>query len=380
MVRPIAGRRQQFLGLRGALCLGPVRIVDIGHLEPGGGGMCPVVGRCLPALQDVVDDDVTVDRIGKRLADIHILERRRAFVLVEVEHVDIRTRLRNRNRLIGVFGLQLGVTARRDLYAIKLAGQVTRERGIIVVDGQCRNVLKDRVFVVPVKRVGLHDHLFAQNMLLEQIGSVADQLARLGPFVAVLFDDLLIDRKDRRMGGHRREIGQRCGDLYFKGMIVDGANAQFVNRFFTGDDLGRIRHLHQFDIPGIFRSGRRIGQAPPGINKVVGGNRVAIRPFGIVAQMEGIGGLVVGKLIPRGHAGNQAAVLVLVHQAFEKRAQHTRAFDIGVDLRVHRLDCVKKPVGIILVFRKRVARCHDGGHGRKRHTKAEDGRKKKLVH
>ena len=74
--------------------LNPLRLihvvspVQLGTLEIGNRPMGPVIRRLLPALQDTVDDDVAVDRIGQRLAHARILQRFGP-LFADVQHVDI---------------------------------------------------------------------------------------------------------------------------------------------------------------------------------------------------------------------------------------------------------------------------------------------------
>ena len=330
-------------------------------------------------MQDLVDDDVAVDGVGQRLANAHVLQRLRPLRLIQVEHVDVGTGLRDRDGLIGVFRLQARILAGGDFHAVQLARQIAGQRGVLIVDGQRGDGLDDGVFVVPVVRVRLHHHLFAQHMFLEDIGAVADQRPGLRPFVAIRLDHLLVDREGGGMGQHFREVGQGRVDRHLERVVIDGLHAQIVDRHFARDDGGGVLDLHQLDIPGVFRGSRRIGEAFPGIDEVLRGDRVAIRPLGVVAQVEGIDGLVLGQIVAQRDAGDEGAGLIFIVKPFEERAQHAGAFDIGVDLRVHRLDRVKQPVGVILIVGQRVAGCDVGGKRRKRKAKAERGGQKKLV-
>ena len=73
------------------------------------------------------------------------------------------------------------------------------------------------------------------------------------------------------------------------------------------------------------------------------------------------------------HTGDQFAIAVFVIKPFKEVAQHVRTFDIGVDLRVHRLDRVKQPEGIALIFGKVHTLGDIGGLGLKRKAERQCG-------
>ena len=84
-------------------------------------------------------------------------------------------------------------------------------------------------------------------------------------------------------------------------------------------------------------------------------DRISVRPAGIVAQIEGIGFLVVAGFPALGHAGGEGAVGILCQQALEQVARDGRPGDILDQLRIDRRRLGAHVVGEHLLVGKRFA-------------------------
>ena len=99
------------------------------------------------------------------------------------------------------------------------------------------------------------------------------------------------------MRQHLREIGQRRNDLDLQRVVVNRLHAQIGRPACARDDFGGVHHLHQFHVPGVFRRGCRIDQALPGVDEITRDDRIAVRPFRLGAQVEGVGGQIVREVV-----------------------------------------------------------------------------------
>ncbi len=203
-------------------------------------------------------------------------------------------------------------------------------------------------------------------MLGQNIGTVRHDIFRLGPVGAELFDNRLRHREGGRVGGHLREIRQGRCQLDLEGKVVDCAHAQLVGGHVAGQDLAGILDRHQFHEPRIGRCQFGIDRATPRIDKVVGGHRLAVRPFGVVAQVEGVNVLGVVGGIAKGNAGLEAAVGGLVHQTFEQVTHDVAARHVFDNLRVDRAVLVQHAIGKGLVSGQLFAGYRVHGTGIKR--------------
>ena len=248
---------------------------------------------------------------------------------------------------------------------VELAGTVAGERLVDVVDHQPGDLFQDRLVGVPVDWVPDPRVELVEHHLLEDIGAVRDDVPGRGPFRAVRLDRRPVRGKQGGVGGHRREVGQRPVEPDLQRMVVDRARAERRRRLPAGQDVLRVRHLSQLDIPAVGRGGLRVGRAPPRIDEVVRRHRVAVGPFRVLAQREGVGPVAVGGHIGGGDAGHQIAVGVLAQKALEQVADDVEPRDLLVQLRIEGGELVEQPVGEGLVIRQRLAghRMGPGGLG-----------------
>ena len=301
------------------------------------------------------------------------MQRRVAFALGQVDDVGIGTGRGVRRDLIRVFGLQTRELARGHGRTIQLTRDPARPGGVFVVDGHGGDRRHDHVGGVPIGRAFLHHQLFADQMFGQHIGPVADIIAGLGPFVAMRVNGLLADREHRGMGQHLREIRQGRFDLDLQRQVVDGPGTQFGGgHFATGDGPG-VHDLRQFQIPGIFRGQRRVGDALPGIDIIARRHRIAVGPFRLGPQVECIGGQVSGDVIGQSTGRNEGPCGVFVVKPFDQRADDVGILDRGGQIWVQRLGAVQHPVGIALIGGQFLARDRmRPGQRRKSQTKAQN--------
>ena len=116
-------------------------------------------------------------------------------------------------------------------------------------------------------------------------------------------------------------------------MVVGRFHAQLVHVFFVafGDFL---RVFDRVEEEAVFATGRGINGALPAIDEVVCGERATVAPFGVVAQVEGVGFAVCGDFPFFGDAGDEVAARVFADEAFKEVAQDVRFRHALCGLRV----------------------------------------------
>ena len=166
----------------------------------------------------------------------------------------------------------------------------------------------------------------------------------------VALHDVLTQRHGVGEGADVQEVGAVVGQLHHEGVVVGSGHAQLLLGQLAGDNLVGV--LHHGDDGVVGGGGGGIHQAAPGVHEVVGGDGLAVRPLGVVAQGEGVGKgavTVVGDLgLGSGHAqiqlsgGAVAAVAggIAVNplvQALEQVADHDVAVHSPVQAGIHGL-------------------------------------------
>ena len=237
---------------------------------------------------------------------------------------------------------------------VELPGAVSRERLVRVVDDETGHLLDDHVAGVPVHRV-LHARVvLVQYQLLQRVGAVRDHVARRRPVRAVRFDGRLVRGKERRVGRHRRKVGQGRVELHLQRVVVDRPHAQLRPRLVPGQDLLRVHHLGELEVPAVGRCRRGVDRALPGVDEIVRGHRVAVRPSGVLAQGEGVGGVAVGGGVAGRHPGNEVPLRVLVQEALEEIADDVESGGFLVELRIEGGELIQQAVGERLIVRQRL--------------------------
>ena len=198
-------------------------------------------------------------------------------------------------------------------------------------------------------------------MLGQNIGAVADDVLGAGPLGAMSFDGGLMHREHGGVGHGLNEVGNRALEVNHEGVIVGSFNAKGLRGSIaransaSANDTGDVGHE-----PSVGRGGGRIRSAAPSIDEVTSGDRITIRPNGVVTQVEGVGHLVVGDVVAGGNTGDQVAVGILVHQAFEQVAGNSGARNVFNHARVDRGAFVDVLIGEGLVGGQCLA-CHRAG-------------------
>ena len=345
-----AGLLHETLGLRVALGLRHLGVVDLGHLEARGGLVDEVVGRGLAALEDLVDDHVSVDRHRQRAPHAGVLQ----LLLgagAQVHAVVVGAEVRHRRGLVGILLLQLGeAPGGQGLHHVELAGEVAGQRLVFVVDDVERRLLHGRVGGVPVG-VGLLDpRVLVGDRLGEGVGPVGDDVLGVGPVVAELLDHVLARRVEGREGGHRGEVGRGIGERHLERVVVHRLDAELGRVLLAGQDLGRVLERGELHEPRVLGGRGGVGGALPGIDEVLRRHGLAVGPLRVVAQGEGELGVVLVGLEARGDAGHNLALGVLAHQTLEDLAGHVGARGLLDELRVDGRILVEEAVGEGLVL------------------------------
>lgn len=132
--------------------------------------------------------------------------------------------------------------------------------------------------IIPVAVVSDADHFFIHYPLVEFIGAAADNIARLGSFIAKFIDNVLINGDQSGMRQHLQEIGDRFHQRHFHRLGIEGFNALFIRIFLTVYNILRVEHLHVAQIICIGRGRDRVNQPTPAEDHILRGNGIAIRP------------------------------------------------------------------------------------------------------
>ena len=121
--------------------------------------------------------------------------------------------------------------------------------------------------LVPIGRRFFGDDIGLCFPFGELIRTVADNIARLRPFVAVLFDDFLWYGIGGVMRGEIQEVGRWIIELHLHGVRIYGFDAKRFDIFFRAAGNG-FGIFYRIEDEGIFTACRRIDGAPPGIDEI----------------------------------------------------------------------------------------------------------------
>ena len=116
-------------------------------------------------------------------------------------------------------------------------------------------------------------------------------------------------------------------------MRVHSFYAQSIGRFFAADDVVDMGDFGRLQIGGVRRTGFRVDQTTPAVDKIFGAHRLAIAPFGIIAQAEAPDFVVFA--FPRlSQRRLDFAFFIGLHQAVEQIADDVDFGDAGNLVRV----------------------------------------------
>ena len=195
--------------------------------------------------------------------------------------------------------------------------EATDGRGLIV-----SRIKDDLVYLdvggAPVVRVFCHRDVIVGDVLSEHERTVGDHVSGLDEVGAKLFDARLVERQRGlvRHQGDQPRCGTFDGDLERLG--VDCLHAECVEsdrRFRLGgvDRLGALDRVKDVGVAGGFLG---ILDTAEREDKIIGGEGIAVRPFGGFADLERIDEAVVRNRPALGGAGNDLSAGVIDRQAF----------------------------------------------------------------
>ena len=188
-----------------------------------------VGARRLVAARHVVDQRLPVDRERQRAPQLRIVERRRLGVDPEEVHraVGGPTEVVEPFEVVHELGRQRRVAAD----PVELAGAVEIERGVVALDQRTADLLDLDRGGVPVPRVLLELVEVAEVVLLEQVGTVGDDVLgprpqrRLDALGGESFDHVARHRQQRVVGDERSEVRHRPREPGLERQIVERAHA-----------------------------------------------------------------------------------------------------------------------------------------------------------
>jgi hypothetical protein len=171
---------------------------------------------------------------------------------------------------------------------------------------------------------------------LQHIGAVRHPVLGLGVIGAVLLHARLMHGIAGLVRQQLQEIRRRPLQRDLQRLVVDRPDAEVLQlrAFQLLVDLLRI--LDREKDVGVFRASFRIDDAAEGENVVRRLEVVAVRPFGVGAQLEGVDCPVAGLLVALGDAIDDFALGVVDHQAVPQVARQMRLGDNAALLHIQR--------------------------------------------
>ena len=311
------GLSQQLLRLRNAFVHGPLGPIVGGHIGTGHPTHHHAIRRHLSIGSDFLRQNVTVNHHRKRLAHPNVLEYRVGVVqrvIAQAEHRRIADFF-GVLRLVFVVGI-----GRQGVDPVVLARLVHLDVGVLLFDRQVRHLVQLHILVVPIIGTLGQNDLAVDLPVFKGERPIAHNVAGFGPFLAVFLDRSLVYRTQLQVGHYFRQEGSRERRLDFQRAAVQRLDTQLRVRLLAFDDVLGI--LQEDAVGrGVFgRRGRVYEPAHP-VNEVFRGYGIAIRPFGILAQLEDPG-LRVGLFPALGHARHNLAIGVHGGQPLEQITDH----------------------------------------------------------
>ena len=266
-----------------------------------GGRRYQAIGGDLPGFQDFIDNHRAVNRQRQRFAQFGIVLEWR-FGQVKANPVGGEEGLYV--QLVGVFFFGNFQTFRgKGFDVIHFPGAIAVKGGAFLLNRIVDDFVNGDVVVIPVSRRFFCGNARLRFPFTQVIGAITDDMLWPCPFVAELFDRFARDGIGGVMRHQAGEIRRRIIQFDLQGAPIQCLDAERFNIFFlpAGNRLGIF---HRIKNEGIFTAGGGIDRALPGIDKIIRRHRLAIGPFGIVAQMESINFTVIGNFPFFGDAGD----------------------------------------------------------------------------
>jgi hypothetical protein len=222
---------------------------------------------------------------------------------------------------------------------MELAGAEHPLLGVGEFRGEETDLVDLHLVAVPVSGGADGDDLLVRRPLLEGIRAVADEVfgPRPGRALAVEGAELLqrgdVQRVPRVVVHRVEEEGRDLPQRELDGAGIGSLEAGLRKIV----ELALVVVLGAHDVPehvGVFRAERRRDHALVALDEIVGRDRVAVRPLGIGAEVEGVDETVGGDLPFFGYAGDDVELRVLADETLEKREGETMLGDARDNLEV----------------------------------------------
>ena len=281
----IAGFGQQFFRFFVAFFLRPGKPFRLAQLRAIGVRRRVAVGRQIALSFHLISNNIAIQTQLQRGTHAHVGERG----LLVVDFVIIGTQIGVNVQLVGDLFFQLLEEFDRQLVIshVQFTAAVAVNIGHFGRGRQPGNGVNDGFSIIPIVRVTLHHDPLVDHPVFQSIRAVGNDIARLRPLIAKFFDGRFVDGRHRRVNQQFIKIGYRFAEGDFQRVVVNGFYAQLARRFLAVNDFVDVNDMTILRIAGIRRSCFRIHQTLPAVYEVLGGNRLAVRPFCIFTQMEG---------------------------------------------------------------------------------------------
>ena len=246
----------------------------------------------LAALQDEIDQGLSVDRRSERLTHERVVER----VFLVVEPVVVRAEIRSHR--------QLEAKHRVSLYAIHVLKRRGRrvQHPSLVHEHRCGGLfdhvtvdLIDLDSVRIVERGALvESHVALVDPCAELISTVGGNVLGLGPVIAVLFHDESRERAADPHSSDGREVSRRLIECEFDRVVTNSSHADA----FSSSAFVVVECLRALDDPkhiGVRRPGGRVKGSLNTVHHVMRGYSSSVFcPVDVVTQIERPGEPVCG--------------------------------------------------------------------------------------
>lgn len=265
-----------------------------------GTGWREAAGGCLAELGDVFDDAALVHREGEGLADAWIGEGRACGIHADEPGAEEGARVEP-----GPFLELIREGGRHHAFIheeVTLAGEEEIEGGVGVLDRLDLDGGHFDIGGIPVSGVFAKADVVVDSPVIEQVGSIADEVGGLDPGAAVALDHILPHGDKGGEGTEVDEVGRRILQLDAEGLVTHGTDSDGVwgGVSALGVVFGTPNHMMQ---SGVVCTGLWTQHAEPGGDKILRSDGPAICPGDALPQVEGVSLSVRGNVPALGHAG-----------------------------------------------------------------------------
>ena len=286
-------------------------------------------GWPLPLTTHLLGQQAAIDGHGERLSHPHILQ----FGAAQVEGIEVGAQQRQApNPLRGLRHGLLVVFQRHPVGELDLPRLVAQPLRMLGGEGQIGHPLDPGMGIIPVLDVALGFDPLVRHPVNQPVGTVAHHLARLGPLLAKLDDGPLVDRHEGALADELQEVGHGPLQDHLEDLVALGLHPQGIEIECTGiDGLGVVDAGREQEAGGG-RGLLRAQQTPPGVDKIPGGERLAIGPLELRAQEKAPHQTILTGLPAQSLSRHYPALPILAHQPLEQVHQHHLPRETGADL------------------------------------------------